>query len=149
MSEFRAITEPVMLPPSVRPSRRWKSPNMPNTCAPSVERTIWSVKLSASGAAAQRTVLLKLPEELGLTQQQLPPSSDLPSDVWKSWGQRPNWNYVFDFDICLKKVNKDSRPVLFVLFKLHVVSNAFPLKFNFFFFLISKICVHAPWFKYS
>ena len=107
-SELWASTEPVMVPPSVRPSRRWKSPNTPNTCAPSVERTTWSVKLSASGAAAQRTVASKLPEELGPTQQQLPPQSDPPSDVWESWGQKPNWNSVFYFAIC--SINKITTP---------------------------------------
>ena len=40
-----ASIEPVMVPFSVRPSRRWKSPKAPNMCGPSVERTKWRIKL--------------------------------------------------------------------------------------------------------
>lgn len=100
-SESQESTELDMVLPSVKWSKRWKSPSTPNTRAPSVERyeflvsvnrlnvvcflflvsrTPWSEHVSVSGVA--RDARKQWPVVPMFMQQPLLPPFDLPSVVW-------------------------------------------------------------------
>merc|ERR1711935_372310 len=79
-SELLVNMEPVMVLPSVKPSKRWKSPNTLSTSAHSAERRTWNVTLLVSGIVTSITAVSQSPEVLGPTPPQLQPQFDQPSE---------------------------------------------------------------------
>merc|ERR1711971_1346479 len=79
-SELLVNMEPVMVLPSVNPSKRWKSLSTQSIFAHSAARKTWSARLLVSGNVTSKIAVSPSPEVLGPIQPLLQPQSDLPSE---------------------------------------------------------------------